>query len=233
MPGPVLAELAWDGDRSVLDIWTELFDQEVDAVFWSDDLARATVPLLVKTYVEPVVPIGELVTDAAAAQFGPAPAPSPLGAPVRMLLDLLTQLGATTSESDAVRVTALGQFRLSDWFGSVGIDAPAVTDLADADPIDIMDLAITEDEAGRESLISEWIKARGRSARRTNWSSWPRLATRLTGTPPSASWNGSVTVRRRLYVVVWTIRWCTRTRPPGSGRTGWPGRIRPRPILTG
>ena len=63
-----MAELARDDDnRSVLDIWVELFNYEVDAVFWSDELARATVPLLVKIYVEPVLPIGELVAGAAAS----------------------------------------------------------------------------------------------------------------------------------------------------------------------
>jgi hypothetical protein len=158
-PGPGLADLARDDDdRSVLDIWAELFDHEVDAVFWSDELARATVPLLVKVYVEPVLlPIGELVAGAAAS----GAAPGRLETPVRKLLDRLTELGATTSDGDSVRVTGLGQFGLSGWFETIGVGAPAITDLGDADPLDIMDLAMTEDGAGRESLIREWIKAKG------------------------------------------------------------------------
>jgi hypothetical protein len=157
MPGPGLAELARDDDHSVLDIWAMLFDHEVDAVFWSDELARATVPLLIKVYVEPVLPIGELVAGGASSGAGAGR----LEAPVRKLLDRLTELGATTSDGDSVRVTGLGQFGLSGWFGTIGVEAPAITDLGDADPIDIMDLAMTEDGAGRESLISEWIKAKG------------------------------------------------------------------------
>jgi hypothetical protein len=157
-PGPGLAELARDDDnRSVLDIWAELFDHEVDEVFWSDELARATVPLLVKIYVEPVLPIGELVAGAAASGAGAGR----LEVPVRRLLGRLNELGATTSDGDSVRVTGLGQFGLSGWFETIGVGAPTITDLGDADPIDIMDLAMTEDGAGRESLISEWIKAKG------------------------------------------------------------------------
>lgn len=98
-------DLARDDDRSVVDIWAELFEQEVDAVFWSDDLARATVPLLVKTCVEPVLPTGELVTDAAAATtsrtgFGPS-----MTAAARASTNPVSTSVSTSASSSAVAGT--------------------------------------------------------------------------------------------------------------------------------
>lgn len=156
--GPALAALEQGSDQDKLDVWADLVDWDIETAFPADDPSEALPLLLMMLHLEPVVSFDDLVGTAMEVDESGEEAAEGVSYLVSRLLDL----GAVVTDGELFQSTPLGQFGLSCWFGSVGIDAPVITDLADAGPVQVMEMAqVIEDDAEREEFVHEWIAAVG------------------------------------------------------------------------
>jgi hypothetical protein len=125
------------------------------------------VPTLMALYVSPgPVPARELADvsagltldldgDGFAEMAGVVP-------DVDEFVQALVDLDAAISENHIVCLTPLGRYGVKFWLDEVGVDAPAVMDLADATAAELIDLGYTANGPEElEALFSEWTSARG------------------------------------------------------------------------
>ncbi|HYU65927.1 MAG TPA: plasmid pRiA4b ORF-3 family protein [Jatrophihabitantaceae bacterium] len=173
-PGPALADLRGDDDEDVVGVWVDLLDETLEQTFWSEELSRGLVPALMVLYVSPdPVPLRELAIASTAAEHdldAQAVAASDrftdhvdaAGIAVEDLVEQLVELGAAVADGGAAGLTPLGSYGVNYWLDTVGVAAPAVTDLADASAAELIELGYTASGPDElDALFSQWTAARG------------------------------------------------------------------------
>ncbi|MFC0626399.1 hypothetical protein [Kribbella deserti] len=159
--GPALAVLEQGTDQDKLDVWADIVDWDIETAYPADEPSEALPVLLMMLHLEPVVSFEDLVGTAVEMDGTGEDAADA----VSYLMSRLLDLGVVLTDGELFQSTPLGQFGLSCWFGSVGVDAPVITDLAEASPVQVMEMAqVFEDDGEREAFVHEWIDAVGPSA---------------------------------------------------------------------
>lgn len=172
-PGPALTALRHDRDAEVAEVWLGLLATRLDDAMASPELTAALVPVLMTLYVTPdVVSTGDLsrvalgvVLDVDPEELDSDPRAAGLvemvGDAVEVFVAQLVALDAAVDDAEGVALTPLGRYGVNGWVETIGVVAPAISDLAEASAADLIELGYSVHSAEEmDAAFGSWLAGR-------------------------------------------------------------------------